>query len=118
MLANYICVAAQVSTLFSLTKNVPYSDEITITIILTAMASFLENILIKYIPLARCVSVGVCRYVGEECLEVEVWSCPTRGRRGREGGPRSGEPPSEDSLLGTASISLEGLLSENSVRCD
>ena len=57
-------------------------------------------------------SVVVCRYVREECLEVEVWSCPTSRHPERDGDPCS----SEDTLLGTAFLSLQQLLSGDSVR--
>ena len=77
-------------------------------------------------------SVSACRYVSEESLEVEVWSSPSKHhhhqkerhhhRRSdhnhqRRKGEREGETAeSEDTLLGTAFLSLRGLLSSDSVR--
>ena len=46
-------------------------------------------------------------------MEVEVWSCPTR-RRHSEGSDRG--PGSDDTLLGTVSISLQALSSKDTIR--
>ena len=60
-----------------------------------------------------CYYVHACRYVGEDSMEVEVWSCPT-SRRPSEGSDSG--PGSDDTLLGTVSISLQALSSKDTIR--
>ena len=56
----------------------------------------------------------VHRYIEEECVEIEVWSCPTRRRPETEA--EGVFPASDDILLGTTAISLQPLCSESTVR--
>ena len=61
----------------------------------------------------------VNRYIQEESMEIEVWSCPTRRRPGEgEGEGEGAVPVSGDILLGTTTVSLQPLSSESSVRSD
>ena len=54
------------------------------------------------------------RYVSEEWMEVEVWSCPNRRRYSSE--ERAGEAGSDDMLIGTASIPLQDLAGKDTIR--